>query len=84
MDDRAARELDRLITRRHDGDAIGEALLEPTYAESVRRYNERAQAEMRRRWLEFHTCMCGLHTRLAEEHREKAEALSEEGRVHGA
>lgn len=47
MDDRAHRELDRLITKRfnpHDGNT----LLEPSYAESVRRYNARCHTLRKR------------------------------------
>ena len=78
MDDRAARELDRLITKRHDGDAIGEALLEPTYAESVRRYNARREEENRSEWGNFHLKMSRLHAWLSEEHAHKAQVLKGE------
>ena len=40
MDDRADRELENLLTKRHDP-RDGDALLGPSYAESVRRYNAR-------------------------------------------
>jgi hypothetical protein len=39
-------ELDRLIEKRHDP-ADGEMLLEPGYAESVRRYNARQHLQSR-------------------------------------
>ncbi len=72
MDDRADIELDRLITKRHDGDAIGDALLEPTYAESVRRYQRRQEEENRSEWGNFHEKMAQLHAWLSEEHAQKA------------
>jgi hypothetical protein len=45
--------------------------------ESVARFHERSEAEMRSRWIEYEQHMSELHTRLAEEHREKAEKLQE-------
>ena len=47
------RELDRLITKRHDPHD-GDALLEPSYAESVRRYNGKVQAALREEWADYH------------------------------
>ena len=44
---------------------------------SVRVYHERAAAERRQQWIDFYRCMEQLHTQLAAEHREKAEALME-------
>ncbi len=75
MDDRADIELDRLITKRHDP-RDGDTLLEPTYAESVRRYNARRQEENRSEWGSFHEKMSRLHAWLSEEHAQKARLLS--------
>jgi hypothetical protein len=49
------------------------------WRESVARFHERSEAEMRSRWIEYEQHMTELHTRLAEEHREKAQKLLEEG-----
>ena len=51
--ERADIELSRLIEKRHDP-RDGDALLEPTYAASVRRFNARRQEEMRAAWAAFH------------------------------
>jgi hypothetical protein len=73
------RELDRLITKRHDPHD-GDALFEPTYAESVRRYNARREEENRSEWGNFHEKMSRLHAWLSEEHAQKAELLKGERR----
>ena len=83
MDDRADRELDRLITRRHDP-RDGDALLEPTYAESVRRFNARREEENRSEWGNFHEKMSRLHAWLSEEHAQKAKLCEEENEQKGA
>jgi hypothetical protein len=75
--DRADRELDRLLTKRHDP-RDGDALLEPTYAESVRRFNAKVEEENRAQWGNFHTKMAQLHAWLSEEHAQKAELLKGE------
>lgn len=79
MDDRADRELDRLITKRYDPHD-GDALLEPTFAESIRRYNTRREEDNRSEWNSFHEKMAWLHAWLSEEHRAKAEQLCEADR----
>jgi hypothetical protein len=71
LDDRADRELERLLERRHDH-RDGDALLEPSYAESVRRYNARREEENRSEWGNFHEKMAQLHAWLSEEHAQKA------------
>jgi hypothetical protein len=79
--ERADIELNKLITKRfdpHDG-----ALLEPTYAESTRRYNRRREEENRQAWAEYHyqqaqrfrTLLTGLVAR----HEERALKLLEGG-----
>ncbi len=74
MDDRVDRELERLIVKRHDP-RDGDALLEPTYAESVRRYNARHEEENRSEWGNFHAKMSRLHRWLGDEHDRKAAEL---------
>jgi hypothetical protein len=77
LDDRADRELEKLITKRHDP-RDGDALLEPSYAESARRYNARREEENRSEWGNFHEKMSQLHSWLSEEHAAKAQRLCEE------
>jgi hypothetical protein len=77
LDDRADHELDRLMTKRHDP-CDGDALLEPSYAESVRRYNTRREEEHRSQWGNFHLKMAHLHVWLSEEHAHKAQLLKGE------
>jgi hypothetical protein len=71
LEDRADRELEKLITKRHDS-RDGDALLEPSYAESVCRYNARREEEARSEWGNFHEKMAQLHAWLSEEHAQKA------------
>jgi hypothetical protein len=77
LDDRADRELEKLITKRHDP-RDGDALLVPSYAESVRRYNTRREEENRSEWGNFHLKMSRLHAWLSEEHAHKAQSLKGE------
>ncbi len=80
--ERADIELNKLITKRHDP-RDGDALLEPTYAESARRYNRRREEENRQAWAEYHrqqaqrfrTLLAGLVAR----HEERALQLLEGG-----
>jgi hypothetical protein len=51
--ERADIELNGLITKRHDP-RDGDTLLEPSYAESARRYNRRREEENRQAWAEYH------------------------------
>jgi hypothetical protein len=80
--ERADMELDRLITRRHDP-RDGDALLEPTYAESVRRYNARREDENRSEWGNFHQKMAQLHAWLSQEHAQKARQLTQGENANG-
>jgi hypothetical protein len=48
------------------------------WRESVRRFHERSEAEMRERWVEYHRHLQVLHQNLADEHQDKAQKLSEE------
>ncbi len=77
LDDRADCELEKLITKRYDP-RDGDVLLEPTYAESVRRYNARRAEEHRSEWGNFHLKMSRLHAWLSEEHAQKAQLLKGE------
>ena len=83
MDDRADRELEKLITKRH-APRDGDALLEPSYAESVRRYHRRRAEEHRSEWGNFHEKMSRLHAWLSEEHAQKAKLCEEENEQKGA
>jgi hypothetical protein len=76
----AEAELTRFIERRDDlrRRTEGERQAEELWRESVARFHERSEAEMRSRWIEYEQHMSELHTRLAEEHREKAQKLLEE------
>jgi hypothetical protein len=82
LDDRADRELTRLIEKRHDP-SDGDALLEPTYAASIRRYNARREEENRSEWGNFHEKMAQLHAWLSEEHAQKAKLCEEENHQKG-
>jgi hypothetical protein len=82
VSERADVELGRLMTKRHDH-RDGEALLEPTYQESVRHYNARRTAFHREQWIEFYRQMEQLHRNLAAEHQRKAEELCEGDRGEG-
>ncbi len=77
LDARADRELDRLITKRYDPHD-GDALLEPSYAESVRRYNARREEENRSEWGNFHLKMSRLHAWLSQEHAQRAKFCEDE------
>lgn len=76
--DAAEESLDRLIEKRA-GEAGAANERAQMWAESVRRYNLRSQAERRRAWIDFHRDLERLHKNLADEHRQKAAALAAEG-----
>jgi hypothetical protein len=84
--ERADIELDRLITKRHDP-RDGDALLEPTYAESARRYNRRREEENRQAWADYHRQQAqrfrALLEGLVSRHEERALALLEENNPNG-
>ena len=65
----------RMDTKRRDTE--GERLEEELYAESVRRFNEKARAEIRLQWISYHQNLCRLHTQLADEHEREAQQLLE-------
>ena len=72
-------ELDVFITRRHGKRVAeeGERAAEDMWRESVARFHERSEAEIRSRWIDYHQNLCRLHTQLAAEHEEKAQRLLE-------
>jgi hypothetical protein len=74
-------ELDRLITRRHEARVSeeGDRLEEELYMDSVRRFHERSEAEMRHRWIDYHRHLQILHQSLADEHEAEAQKLREPG-----
>jgi hypothetical protein len=82
LDERADLALEKLLARRNDP-RDGDALLEPTYAESTRRYNERRQEENRQAWAEYHYQQAqrfrALLTGLIARHEERALKLLEGG-----
>jgi hypothetical protein len=53
------------------------------WRQSVTRFHERSEAEMRHRWIEYEQHMSELHARLAEEHRHKAEKLCQSEATEG-
>jgi hypothetical protein len=63
----------RMDTKRRDTE--GERLEEELYAESARRHAATLREAARAEWTLYHEHMTELHTRLADEHREKAERL---------
>ncbi len=73
------RDLDALITRRHEKREAteGERRIEEAWAESERRETARRRAENRMAWTEHHERMYRVHAGLAAEHAAKAEGLME-------
>lgn len=74
----AEAEIDRFIERRSRNGEADPDEADPGYIESVRLYRERSEAEMRRRWIDFHRHLHQLHSTLADEHARKAKALCED------
>lgn len=75
----ATTDLDRLIERRAARTPDPDEL-EPSYAESVRRYHARRRDAARWEWVRYFEHMARCHARLSEEHAARAEALMEPGR----
>jgi hypothetical protein len=71
----AEAQLDAFIQRRARNGEVDPDEADPGYMESVRLYHERSEAEMRRRWIDFHRHLHQLHSTLAAEHAQKAAAL---------
>jgi hypothetical protein len=65
--------------RKSEGDRRAEEM----WAQSVARFHERSEAEMRSRWVEYHRHLQILHQGLADEHEAEAEKL-ENGHEKGA
>jgi hypothetical protein len=80
-------DLDRLIEKRHDQRVLseGERAAEELWAESVRRYNARQDADHRLAWFEYEMRLYRIHSGLAAEHLARAEKLdaSEAGHENG-
>ncbi len=82
-------ELNRLISRRASTDHRTSAdELEPSYAESVRRFNARVRAENRAAWSEYHRDQAGRLRRNLEDlithHETQAARLCESKATEGA
>jgi hypothetical protein len=74
-------DLDRLIERRDTErrKSEGERLEEELWAESVRRYNARQDADHRLAWHEYEMRLYHIHSGLAAEHLARAEELEANG-----
>jgi hypothetical protein len=79
----AEAQLERFITQRHEKRVAseGERLEDEMWMESVARFHERSEAEMRSRWVEYHRHLQVLHQNLADEHEAEAQKLLEPGEV---
>ena len=82
-------ELDRLISRRASADHRTSAdELEPSYLESVRRFNARVRAENRAAWSEYHRDQAQRHRAvladLITHHETQAARLCESEATEGA
>lgn len=73
----AVTDLDKLIERRSDAKPDPDEL-EPSYAESVRRFNARRRDQHRWEWVKFYDRMARNHAQLSEEHANRAEKLLKE------
>jgi hypothetical protein len=78
--DLATEQLHRLIERRAGKEPDPDEL-EPSYAESVRRYHARLRDQNRWAWIRYYEGLARCHTRLAEEHEARVRQLLEEGAV---
>jgi len=73
-------ELDRLISRRASQDRRQDPCeLEPSYAESVRRYHSRRRKEIAAAWFAHFCRMAENHARISEDYERRAEELCKEG-----
>ena len=82
-------DLDRLISRRASTDHRTSAdELEPSYTESVRRFNARVRAANREAWVNYHLDQAGRHRRNLEDlithHETQAARLCESEATEGA
>jgi hypothetical protein len=80
----AENQIDTFISRRdrERRKTEGDRRAEEMWAESVARFHERSEAEMRERWVEYHRHLQILHQGLADEHEAEAEKL-ENGHTRG-
>lgn len=74
--DLATDQLDKLIERRSSSNPEDE--LEPSYAESVRRYHARRRKEVRAQWYAYFCRLADSLRSRAEEYDRRAEALMED------
>ena len=71
--------IDVVIERRHarfTGPDSDDAEHDPSWRESVAKFNEAAQAERRGAWIAHHLDLARLHSQLAREYEEKADQLA--------
>ena len=71
-------DLDRLIERGSRRDPTPDDL-EPSYAESVRRYHARRRKEIAAAWFAAILQKCANHARIAQDYERRAEELCKEG-----
>ena len=71
-------QLETLIERRSRNGDVTPDELEPSYLESVRRYNARQRREVRAAWYSFFCRMADNHRSLSENYERRAESLQEE------
>jgi hypothetical protein len=78
--ERVEGELDAMIRRRDEKrrQSDGERRLEALWVESVRRYQERQEADHRAAWHEYEMRLYRIHSGLAAEHLARAERLENE------
>jgi len=73
-------ELDKLISRRASQDRRQDPdELEPSYAESVRRYHSRRRKKIAALWFAHFCRMAANHARIAQDYERRAEELCEDG-----
>jgi len=72
------KELDAFIERRSRREPTPDEL-EPSYAESVRRYHSRQRKEIAALWFAHFCRMAANHARIAQDYERRAEELCEDG-----
>ena len=80
----AEAEIERFIQRRAAKAETDPDELDSGYIESVRRFQARAAAEMRTRWIDYHRHLQVLHQNLADEHEAERQKLLESEATKGA
>ena len=76
--------LDEKMLTRREVPAPDADLLEPNYAESVRRFNARLRDANRWRWIRHYDLMAELHGKLSVDYQQRAEALMRAREESGA